>query len=396
MTPKSVAFLQSAEGQHWLKKTGSISEQTHLQIATRLRQQLPTEQVHAIMETILLRQKAEAKFSRASQMFFTRSALEQASSEQISRYRAQRFAGVGSLADLGCGIGGDAIGLAQQAPTIGVDLDDTRLAMATANLTAYGLANLFETQQADMQKMRPLPVAGAFFDPGRREANGRRIHSVHQYHPPLAEVLRWVSAIHQVGVKVSPAIAYDEIPAHCEVEFIAVDGDLKEAVLWFGDLRTTTRRATLLPKKGANLSTLTAPDTDPTLPLSLPQDYLYEPETAVIRAHLITTLGQQLQASQIDPQIAYLTSTQPIDTPFATRYQILDYFPFQLKRLRQYLRARKVGILTIKKRGSPLDPDWLRKQLKLKGKQSALIFLTQLDGEPIVIVAQASPKTSSP
>ncbi|HSH05645.1 MAG TPA: SAM-dependent methyltransferase, partial [Anaerolineae bacterium] len=66
---------------------------------------------------------------------------------------------------------------------------------------------------------------------------------------------------------------------------------------------------------------------------------------------------------------------------------IHDTFPFQLKRLRQYLRQRKIGSVTIKKRGSPLNPDQLRQQLRLKGRHHALFFLSQHEGNPIVIIA---------
>ena len=62
--------------------------------------------------------------------------------------------------------------------------------------------------------------------------------------------------------------------------------------------------------------------------------------------------------------------------------------PFQLKRLRKYLRERNVGRLTIKKRRSPLDPDYLRKQLRLQGEEEKVIFLTKVRGKPTVLVGR--------
>jgi hypothetical protein len=61
--------------------------------------------------------------------------------------------------------------------------------------------------------------------------------------------------------------------------------------------------------------------------------------------------------------------------------------PFQLKRLRETLRARNVGNVTVKKRGSPLQPDDLRRQLRLQGEQERVLFLTRWNGAPIVVIA---------
>jgi len=119
-----------------------------------------------------------------------------------------------------------------------------------------------------------------------------------------------------------------------------------------------------------------------------PRRFLYEPDGAVIRAHLVEQVGQLLSASKIDDEIAYLTSDRAQSTPFASCYAIDDYFPFQLKRLRAYLRQRGIGSVTIKKRGSPLDPDELRRRLRLSGDGHCIVFLTQVQGQPTVLVGR--------
>jgi hypothetical protein len=45
-----------------------------------------------------------------------------------------------------------------------------------------------------------------------------------------------------------------------------------------------------------------------------------------------------------------------------------------------------VGTLTIKKRGSAVDPDQLRRQLRLSGEASATVALTRVGGRPHVLV----------
>jgi len=74
-------------------------------------------------------------------------------------------------------------------------------------------------------------------------------------------------------------------------------------------------------------------------------------------------------------------------TPFARVWAVEDWFPFGLKRLRAYLRERNIGKITVKKRGSPLQPDALIHDLHLKGDNERVIFLTHLRGRPIVIIS---------
>lgn len=386
-------FLLSSPGQSLLAEVGAepITPDNHLSIAGRLRQRVAPELAQAILETALLRQKAAVKFSHAAAMYFTRPALEQTSAEIISHHRAQRFFGAGfeHAADLGCGSGGDALALCAEMDVVGLDHDWLRLAMARENVNVYERSGRFLPVQADLLSLPPLPVHAFFFDPARRtgatpqSAPARRLHSVHDYQPPLSLIIeRWLPYVPHGAVKVSPAIDYDEIPLQASVEFISVSGEVREGVLWFGDLRGSGRRATLL--LGGH--TLEGNDEPGTAVVTAPRAYLYEPDGAVIRAHLVQTLARQINASLIDPEIAYLTADAHQPTPFARCYALEAAFPFQLKRLRHYLRERQVGRVTIKKRGSPLDLDQLRTQLRLTGPAHRIIFLTHVAGEPTILI----------
>jgi hypothetical protein len=355
-----------------------------------LNRRYPAELARVALETAILRQEAVAKFPFASQMYFTRPALEQASGYEIAAYRARRFEGRRRLVDLGCSVGGDTLALAGQAPTIGVDLDPLRLAMARTNLEALGLEERAALVQADLRVSLPLQVSssdGLFFDPARR-SEGKRVFSVRNYQPPLAIIESWLLRCPALGVKISPGVRSEEIGGFkAEVEFISLRGELKEAVLWFGPLRSARRRATLLP--GPHTLTASEADlgTEQRLPLSEPLAYIYEPDPAILRAGLVQALGEQLNAAQLDADIAYLTADKLVQTPFARAWAIEDWLPFGIKRLRAVLRQRGVGRVVVKKRGSPLSPEELIGALHLeKGNLERVLFLTHLRGKPIVIV----------
>ena len=340
----------------------------------------PAELSRAALEVAILRREAGDKFPFARQLYLTRPALEQATAYAVSSYRAERFRPYQAILDLGCSIGGDTFSLAQVAFTAGVDLDPLRLAMARVNLQAFGLQDRAVMVHSDL--LRPPfklhPGLAIFFDPARR-AQQKRIFSVHDYQPPLSAVKSWLASCPAVGVKISPGVRLAELNEYsAEVEFISLDGELKEAVLWFGPLQTVERRATLLPGRHTLAGLPDDRRDGEQLPLREPQTYLYEPDPAVLRAGLVGLLGMQLGAAQLDPDIAYLTAQQLTPTPFARAWMVEAWFPFSLKRLRSALRERRVGRVTVKKRGSPLEPERLIQDLRLSGDQERVVFLTHL------------------
>ncbi len=388
--------LQSPSGQEALQSAQALAprEVDFLKNFTLLSRQFPVELARAALETTILREKASVKFPKAQHMYFTRDALEQASAGEVSVYRAERYRQYKFIIDLGCSIGGDTLILASVAPTLGIDIDPLRLAMAGANArTANGMdpgivdRTLFVL--ADLTFPLPLsPISiprslALFFDPARR-AGHRRVFSVNEYLPPLSIIREWLPHYPAVGVKISPGVDLDEVAGYdAEIEFVSLRGELKEAVLWFGPLRTAARRATLLPGP----HTLIETDRYILSAISEPLAYLYEPDAAILRAGLVKTLADQLSAAQLDPEIAYLTAEKKTPTPFARVWAVEDWFPFNLKQLRSYLRQRGIGQVTVKKRGSPITPEQLIHDLRLKGDLERVVFLTQMRGRPVVIIA---------
>lgn len=374
--------LLSEEGHSILTylSQSDLNEENTLKFITNLRKEYPRELVEAAVETALLRKRAEVKFSKAGEMYFTREALEQASGEIISTYRAERYSEFAKVVDLACGIGGDTIPLAKSSRVVAVDKDPLRLAMARLNAAVYGVSERIEFVEADINEFDVSAADAVFFDPARR-SGGRRIFSVSDYSPPLSVIERWLDKVPAAGVKISPGMDYEEIKWDCEIEFISVGGELKEAVLWFGPFKTTERRATLLPSRDTLVG-----DERINIPVTGPLDYLYEPDAAVIRSHLVGLLAAKIGANKIDPDIAFLTSDEALDTPFARRFRVEDVMPFNVKRLNERLRFLDVGRVVVKKRGSPILPEELQKKLKLSGSREIIVVLTHLDGKPGIIL----------
>jgi hypothetical protein len=378
--------LRSPAGQTALALAVELApdESTLLSCSNRLRKLFPPALAGAALETALLRRRARGKFRLAERMFFTREALEQASAEAVARHRARRFAGLGAVADLCCGIGGDALALAGHAAVVAVDRDPLRLAMAGLNLAAYGLRERATLLQRDALALGPVHFDGAFADPDRR-VGGRRVLSTRDCEPPLPDLVAALPAGLPLGVKLAPAVPLAELePYGGEVEFVSLDGELKECVLWSAALRTAWRRATILP--GGH--TLWTEGPAPPPPPGPPCAWLYDPDPAVVRAGLVADLAGRLGARALDAGIAYLTTDERVPTPFARLFAVEAALPFHLRRLRDYLRQRRVGRVQVTRRGSAVDPAELERKLRLEGDEARTLVLTRVLGRPHVLVTR--------
>jgi hypothetical protein len=67
---------------------------------------------------------------------------------------------------------------------------------------------------------------------------------------------------------------------------------------------------------------------------------------------------------------------------------VLDNLTFDRKKLKAYLRERGIGTLEIKKRGSDIVPEQLRKELQPKGKGAATLIVTRVGDAHRVLVCE--------
>ncbi|VTU00432.1 Uncharacterized protein OS=Chloroflexus aurantiacus (strain ATCC 29364 / DSM 637 / Y-400-fl) GN=Chy400_1560 PE=4 SV=1: Methyltransf_26 [Gemmataceae bacterium] len=350
----------------------------------KLRKHSPPALAKAALDTVLLRQRAKAKFAAADRMYFTREALEQASGDAVARYRAARLAPFGTVADLCCGIGGDTVAFAAAGLTVhAIELDPLRAAMAAANAAVLGVAERVTVHEADALTV-PLPdVRAAFADPNRR-SDGKRHLDPEAYAPSLSALRGRFPTGFPIGVKIAPGVNRGDVSAlDAEAEFLSVGGEMKECVLWLGPLRSAAWRATVLPA-GATLSAAGEPP--PTGAPTEVGEYVYDPDPAVVRAGLTGVLAEQLDLSPFDWQVATLTGPEVVRSPFVTAYRVEHSDRFHAGQLRDYLREHGVGRVTMVKRGSMLDADEVTRRLKLSGSEHRVVILTRVAGEQAVIV----------
>jgi SAM-dependent methyltransferase len=346
--------------------------------------------VSAVVGQARLRVKARAKFGEfADRMLFTRAGLEQATRLGVAARHAGRLraAGIASVADLGCGIGGDALGFAALGIRVeAVDADEVTAAIAAYNLAPFGDAVTVRHGRAEEAAI--AGVDAVWLDPARRTAGHSETARVRpeDYSPSLDWAFEVAERV-PTGIKLGPGLDRDLIPDGVEAQWVSADGSTVELVLWSGVLaREGVRRAALV-LRGDDTWELTAPADAPDEPPRPLGAFVHEPDGAVIRARLIGEVARSLEAGMLDEKIAYLTSDAALTSPFVASFRVREVLPAETRALARALRARGIGRLEIKKRGVDIDPAAFRTALKLKGDDAGTLLVTRVGSQRLAILA---------
>jgi hypothetical protein len=391
-------WLTGDEGCGLLNELGEFAAPLHA-IVKRLRGQLSPERTHLVLDQIDLRRRAAVKFSQAHRMFFTRVGLEQATDEWTACYKASRFAGARpgfspSTADLCCGIGGDLLAMATAGTAVGIDCNPIATHFAAANTGT--VVHTADAADFDLREFDAWHI-----DPDRR-AGGRRTTSLEFCQPDVAAIERLVARLPHAAMKLAPATKVPhDWTVRCELEWISLDHQCRQLVAWHGRLALAPgkHRATILRKnspsrsgdelvEGRSVRTITGLPNHP-IPIANQLDrYIFDIDAAVLAAGLKGVLAAEHNLSALSAGPTYLTGPHPIEDSALACFEVLDVLPIQLRKLAPYLRERTIGQLEIKKRGIDIDPERLRRDLKLRGDNEATLLLTRIAARPTAVLAR--------
>lgn len=403
-----IGALRTPEGEAALAQASRLSGDDPLAAAATLRARgYPPDLAAQALAQASLRARARTKFGTdADRMFFTRDGLQQATRRIVADRRAARLAAdpsVRDVADLCCGVGSDAVAFARVGLSVyAVDADPQTVEVARANMVALGVCDRVQVVHADATSVDLAGFDAVFCDPARR-AGGRRVFDPSAYSPSWRFLSGLGARVPRTVLKLGPGIDHALIPAGVEAEWVSLAGEVVEATLWYGPLADVPRRATVIGRggeagrggagggdAGQDVAELTGSG-EREGRVAPVRGVLYDPDGAVVRSHLVAELADRLDATLLDPTIAYLTADAATATPFARGYTIREVLPFSLKRLRAALRVRDVGRVTVKKRGVAMLPEQVRRDLKLRGDAEATVVLTRIAGRPYALLVDPLP-----
>lgn len=351
--------------------------------------------VAAVLTQAKLRRRARKKFGDFTDgMLFTEDGLEQASRLQAAALHAGRFRGAGikQVADLGCGLGAESMAMgAIDLNVRAFEIDEITAALAVFNLGAF---DNVEVEQADITTLDLSKFEALFFDPARRELDGKGERAARKFDPSqFSPNFDWVleqARTKPTGIKLGPGHPHEAIAQDAEAQWLSIDGDLVELALWFGEVKRpkVARAATVVNSTGRHEIVSDVFESE-LAEVGAIKNFIYEPDNAVVRSHLIADLARQVDATLISKEIAYLSSDREIDSPMMRGFRVIDEMAFDRKKLKAYLRDRNIGTLEIKKRGVDVVPEQLRKELNLKGEIAATLILTRVGDDHRALLAEA-------
>ncbi|MFT0846527.1 SAM-dependent methyltransferase [Actinomycetaceae bacterium L2_0104] len=421
----SITPLLRPEGRALLDSLPTYDSERVLSLTNRLRAEgYSPELVSLALTQSRLRMKAAGKFGIFAQsMFFTPAGLEQSTRLDVGAHHAARLrrAGATHVVDLGCGIGADSLAMAGLGLRVtAIEEDAETAAAAQANLTAFPEAQVITGDGLDIELER-LGADALWLDPARRDATGRRLKDPEQWSPRLSTAYEIAAAFPAAGIKVAPGISHGLCPSASHVQWISQGSDLLEAVIWMGEAAFAPGRSALILRDGraydfdSGAATADAP-VEP-LPAAELAEFLYEPDPAIIRSGAIARLCTEYGLAPVSHNIAYLTNAQssqapapsppdpqilgsqaekaatpePPPAPYAARFRVLEVLPLEVKAIRKALSRKGISRLEIKKRGTDVDPEQLRRKLGLRKAAEggdAVLILTPLMGRHRAVVAE--------
>ena len=159
-----------------------------------------------------------------------------------------------------------------------------------------------------------------------------------------------------------------------------------ELTLWFEGLTQKVGRSALMMRDGKRY--LFDGDGSERASIKAVGNYIYEPDSSLIRSQLLGEFSNQLNLGSVSDGIAYLTNDELVESPWLKTYEVLENLPLDEAAIRQSLAARGIGKLEIKKRGVDITPEQLRPKLRLKGEGAASLILTKIGDARRALIVQ--------
>ena len=318
--------------------------------------------------------------------------IEQTSSETTAKHKASLVSGK-SIIDLTGGFGIDTYYFSKQFDTIIHCEIDTELSeIVSHNYKILGVSNIqcIKGNGIDVLKKLDQPFDCIFVDPSRRDDSKQKVFLLSDCTPNIKTFQNlFLKYAKQVMVKTSPLLdlsaTLSDLKNVKEIHVVAVNNEVKE-LLWIlendYDGKVRVKTINLLKDNPQNFSFNFKDEVSVAAAYSQPLTYLYEPNSAVLKAGAFNSICSQLNIKKLHKHSHLYTHETLISFPGRV-FKINKQLPFNKKAFAKE-NIHKANITT---RNFPLSVHDIRKKLRIKdGGNIYLFFTTNLNEEKIVLV----------
>lgn len=348
------------------------------------------------------RDKLPTFAQKADWWYPVRLSCEQCSSEATARYKTQIIQSFNSqpstfntLIDLTGGYGIDTFFMAQHAEQVHyVERNAELCAIAEHNFSLYRPdIQIHNTTAEEFLSSLPLsniqyPISHTliYLDPARRSQSGSKVFRIEDCEPNVTNLLPTLRkhASH-ILIKFSPMLditaALRVLGKDWDTHIVAVHNEVKEVLLTTG---ANTIHAVNICATHTDRFVFSHED-EKNAPMQIASDikqYIYEPNSAIIKAGAYRLVGERYGLQKLDTNTHLYTSNTLLPDFPGRVWEVIDA---EIKDPKKQLDAQaKYSIIS---RNYPLSPDQLRKKYKLKDGDEYYLIAARHNAKPKLILA---------
>ncbi|MBQ3768434.1 MAG: SAM-dependent methyltransferase [Prevotella sp.] len=345
--------------------------------------------------------------------------MEQCSSEQTARYKAQIAGKDESIVDLTGGFGVDFYWISQGfRQRTYVEQNEQLCAIAQENFRTLGHDCCVYCCDTAIYLSEMPHVNLVFLDPARRNEHGGRTYDIEDCTPNILELLPLlVQKTDRILLKLSPMLDWRKAVSDLEkaspdgvfqvtdVHIVSVDNECKELLLLLGKEQTDGLRVVcvngassftfILPPKGRSVARIPSvgmfssqagnnlfPGWEHLTSSDLAESplYLYEPNASIMKAGCFAEVEAQFPVRQVSSNSHLFLSSDEIDDFPGRKFRILAISSMNKQEIKKKFSESLVPMesANIAVRNFPMTAELLRKKLKLKDGGDTYIFATTL------------------
>ncbi len=348
-----------------------------------------------ILNQIVSKGKAKDKlptwFSTERIIYPEKISIEQTSSEKTAAYKASIVLGE-SLVDLTGGFGIDDYYFSKKIKkVIHCEINGELSAVTQQNFEKLGVQNIecFSGNSFDFLKNTSATFDWIYIDPSRRSSTKGKVFLLADCLPNVPELLDfYLEKTNQILIKAAPILditsAISELKFVKTIHIVSIENEVKELLFeleknYSGQIFVKTID---FSKKVTQFDSFLS-DEAPNLRFGLPQKFIYEPNSAVMKSGNFDLISSRFQLAKLHAHSHLYTSDELIDFPGRV-FEIQYHFQYNKENMKTHLQNKKCNLTT---RNFPEKVEEIRKKWKIKdGGSNYIFFTTDFNNNKIVLL----------
>lgn len=338
--------------------------------------------IAVISRQVESRQKAQIKlpewYDTAGVIFPDPLNLQQSSSEATARYKNHLLPGQ-QIVDLTGGSGVDSYYITHQKEGIFVEPEEGLCRLAAYNFKLLGRNISIKNTDAESFLTNMPSGAQVYIDPSRRDATKRKTVLFTDCSPNVIDLLpRLLEKSERILIKGSPmldirqaisSLNYQVLEIHVlewmgecrEVLFLLTREKVKEPIIYVVNL-----------DNGQSIQFTHAEEQATEITYGPVSHWLYEPSPAMMKSGGFKTLARTFGLSKLHVNTQLYTSSEPVKDFPGRIFEVIDYRPFSMKKLKQLSEGGQANITT---RNFPESVASLRKKSRIRDGGDVYLFV---------------------